>query len=224
MNMIKTTLNTLILVVMTASYAFAQTQTYLYKTFNPRTKKIINEYELTIEELPGGKKKYTRLFTGKREDEDEDFVLDKDYQTIEWTAKDEGEKTDYIGTRDGKTITLKGTLKGSPVEKTIVLPDDKPFYFTPKFNLTKFVLSDEKKMEFWMLRKDKLTESPMQAIKLGEEVIKINGKDVETVKVDYSAAGKWAKYYKRIYFYRKSDGAFIHRKSPDGDVTELVSP
>lgn len=208
----------------TVALAAAETQTYVYKTFNGRNKKVISEYQLTVEELPGGKKKYTRQFSGKRMDEDEDFVLDKDYQTAEWTAKDEGEKTDYTGKKQGKTITLKGVLKGVPVDKTIVLQDDKPFYFTPKFNLTKFVLSGEKSMEFWMLRKDKLTEVPMQATNEGEEIINVNGKDVEAVKVDYSAAGKWAKYYKRIYFYRKSDGAFIRRKSPEGDVTELVSP
>ncbi|MGE0268701.1 MAG: hypothetical protein AB7S78_09650 [Candidatus Omnitrophota bacterium] len=219
-----TTLSVLLSLLWSVSSAYSQSQVYLYKTYNPRTKKTINEYSLTVDELPGGKKKYTRQFTGKRMEEDEDFVLDGDFQTVEWTSTDEGEKTDYTGTKDGKIITVKGMLKGAPVEETIVLPDDKPFYFTPKFNLTKFVLSGETDMEFWMLRKDQLKEYLMQAHKEGVETININGKDVEAVKIDYSAAGKWSKYYKRIYYYRKSDGLFIRRKSPDGDVTELVSP
>lgn len=214
----------LLLVIWSAPYIYAQSQVYLYKTFNPRTKKIIDEYSLTVDELPGGKKKYTRQFTGKRMEEDEDFVLDADYQTVEWTSKDDGDKTDYTGRKDGKTITVKGMFKGAPVDETIVLQDDKPFYFTPKFNLTQFVLSDKTEMEFWMLRKDQLKDYLMQAHKEGVETINVNGKDVEAVKIDYSAAGKWSKYYKRIYYYRKSDGLFIRRKSPEGDVTELVSP
>ena len=195
---------------------------YSYKTHNPRTRRIKNEYHLKVAHLDNGQKKFTRKFTSKKYNKDEEFVLDEDFQTVEWMTKRTDQETDYTGSKDGRKLMLKGVLKGESINKTIELEDDNPFYFTPKFNLQKFIMSDDEKIEFWMLRKDKLTPAPMQATKVGVKKITVDGKEVEAVKVKYSAAGKYAKYYRRTYYYRKSDGVFIKRKAPDGSVTELI--
>lgn len=215
-------LSSFILVAIMACTVYADVQTYSYKKHKPRMKKVVNEFELKVEPLSDGKIKYNRILKGKRYTQEEEFILDENYETISWSTKREKEDTDYSGVKEGNIITLKGKLEGEDISKTIEL-DDQPFYFTPKFNLTKFILSDQQHIEFWMLRKDKLTKYLMEATKKGETTIEVDGQEVEAIKIRYAATGKGAKYYKRTYFYRKSDGMFIKRKALDGAITELLS-
>ena len=63
----------------------------------------------------------------------------------------------------------------------------------------------------------------MKAKKKGDEIIEVNGKKVEAVRVYYSATGIREKYYSRDYYFRKSDGIFIKKVEPDGSIEELVS-
>ncbi len=211
----------LMLSITTAS--FADVKTFSYQKTKARGARVVNEYDLTIEPLDNGHTKFSRTIVSRRYTQDEEFVLDPNYETVQWSTKNEKEETDYSGVLEGRVITLKGMLEGQDISKTIKLEDDRPFYFSPKFNLTKFVLSDDKEIKFWMLRKDKLTEYLMEVTKLGEETITVKGKEVNAIKIRLAATGKGAKYYKRTYFYRKSDGMFLMRKALDGAVTELIS-
>lgn len=213
----------LVLVCGTAAVA-AETQSYSYETNNPRTREEENSYTLTIEPLADGRIKFARTMTGEDIHKYEDFVLDAQYDTLEWSTKRQNQDTDYTGRKEGRKLILKGVLKGETVDKTVELEDDKPFYFSPKFNLQKFVLSDAEEIEFWTLRKDELTPYMMVAKKDGTKMLKINGQAIEAVVVKYSPTGKFAKYYRRTYYYRPSDGLFVQRKSPMGSVTRLVGP
>lgn len=204
----------------------AETQSYNYHTRNPRTREDVNSYTVTIEKLPEGRMKYSRTIIGDDEEVDkyEDFVLDENFDTVEWTTKRGDGETSYTGKKTGRTIVLKGTLDGEPLDKTIELEDDRPFYFSPKFNLQKLIVSGETETEFWTLRKDKLTPYKMEAKRDGTKTMKIMGEEVETVEVDYNPTGKFARYYRRTYYYRASDGLFVYRKSPTGSITRLVGP
>ncbi|MCA9393910.1 MAG: hypothetical protein KC900_06875 [Candidatus Omnitrophica bacterium] len=204
----------------------AEIQSYDYQTQNPRTREDINAYTVKIEPLPDGRRKYSRTIVGDDEEVDkyEDFILDENFDTVEWTNKGGDGSTSYTGKKNGRTIILKGTLDGEPLDKTIELEDDRPFYFSPKFNLQKLILSGESKTEFWTLRKDKLTPYLMEAQRDGTKRMKIMGEEIEAVEVKYNPTGKFARYYRRTYFYRPSDGLFVYRKSPTGSVTRLVGP
>lgn len=205
------------------STALAETRTYSYKKHKARGRRIVNEYDLKIKPLENGHLHFSRTIVSRRYTKDEEFELDENYETVKWSTKNVKEETDYSGVLEDRVITLQGTLEGKDVSKTIKLEDDRPFYFSPKFNLTKFVLSDEKELKFWMLRKDKLTEYLMEVKKLGEVKTTVDGNEVDAIKIRLAATGKGAKYYKRTYFYRKTDGMFLKRKALDGAVTELIS-
>ncbi len=208
----------------TAPVTAGEKQTFDYNTDNRRTQDDDNQYTLTMEILSDGQRKFSRHITGDGIDKYENFILNANFDTLEWSTRRKDEETDYTGRKEGRVLTLKGMLKGEKVDKTVELEDDKPFYFSPKFNLQKFVLSGEQEIQFWTLRKDELTPYLMTAKKDGTKVMKILGKDTETVVVKYSPAGKFAKYYRRTYYYRASDGLFVYRKSPMGSVTRLVGP
>lgn len=212
----------LLIVAMGVPSVLAESETFKYHTRNPRTREDINRYTLTVEMLTDSKWKYSRHIVGKKIDKYEDFLVDKMADTLEWSTKRQDEETNYTGKKNGRELVLKGTLKGASVDKTITLEDDKPFYFSPKFNLQKFIQSDEQEIQFWTLRKDELTPYLMIAKKNGTKTLRINGEELEAVKVKYSPAGKFAKYYRRTYFYRPSDGLFVQRKSPTGSITRFV--
>lgn len=195
--------------------SIASQKSLIYKSYKEETGEILERSYVEIEGLSSGKKMFKRKIEGDDYTKNEQFVLGVDYQTQSWKATILDEDTDYAGEKKGNKLFIKGKLKGEALDKRIEL-DDKPFYYTPKFNLTKFVLSDIKALKFWMLRKDKLTKYLMQAEKRGEETIVVNGKEIDVIKVYYSATGMGEKFYKRIYFFRKSDGLFVKKEVPDG--------
>jgi len=101
--------------------------------------------------------------------------------------------------------------------------DDKPFYNLPQFNLTKFVLSNAQKIEFWMLRKDRLIKRLMQAKKRGEETILVNGEKTDVIRVFYSNFGASEKYHRRVLYFRKTDGLFVKKRTSRGLMADLIS-
>ena len=152
----------------------------------------------------------------------DEFTLDKDYALVQWARTCPEEETDFTAKREGAVLIVQGQLKGKPVNKNIDL-GLKPLYVYPEYNLTRFVLSDMRKIEFWTLRRDELDKLPMQARKEGEETIVVNGKEIEAVKVYYSIVGKLReKYYYRYCYYRKSDGAYIKQVEPKGRTEMLI--
>lgn len=196
---------------------------FTYKTYKAKSGRELNNFSVEIKKLRGGKKEFVRKFDGDSHIVDEQFVLDKNYETQSFMASHPDEGTDYAGERSGNELIITGKLKGEEIEKTIAF-DNRPFYYTPKFNLTGFILSDKENIEFWMLRKDKLSKYLMKAKKVGEETIEVNGKEIDVVKIYYSATGAGEKFYKRYYYYRKRDGLFIKKESPNGkaSVAELI--
>jgi len=77
-------------------------------------------------------------------------------------------------------------------------------------------------IKFYMLRKDKLSKMLMQAKRKGIEVVEVEGKEIEAIKVYYSATGVREKHYNKIYYYRKSDGIFIKKVESNSSIEQLV--
>ena len=113
-------------------------------------------------------------------------------------------------------------LNGETIDKKIAL-DDKPFYDMPRFNLAKFVLSDQRNVKFWTLRKNKLTKVLMEARKREQGTLLVNGKHMHVVKVLYSENGVREEYYRRLLYFRTSDGLFVKEAASDHFVADLVS-
>ena len=211
----------LLIVLGFSGQATAETKSYFYET-HTKTGQLKDKFHLTIDKLPSGETKYSREIAKNGTEESEESILNESFETVGWSRKRTDGKTNYTGVKEENVLTLTGKMKGKGrINRTIKL-DGKPFYYTPKFNLTHFVLSDAQEITFWMLRKDLLTKYLMQAKKVGEEKITVGDKKYKAVKVYYSATGIGEKYYNRTYYFRKSDGLFIKKENPKGTTTELV--
>lgn len=201
--------------LITGSSVHAKDQTLIYEFLNGKGEnKEIELHTVTIQPTKNKELQFTREIKSSDSTLNTKFVLDKNYETINFQAIDSEGGTNYQGILNGRTITVTGEISGKSINEEITL-DEKPFYYTPKFNLSRFALSGEKEIQFWMLRKDSLSKYLMQAKHEGEENIIINGEEVPAIKIYYSATGKGERFYKRIYYFRKSDGIFIMKKNSD---------
>lgn len=199
----------------------AQKQTH-YKTYDSKTGEIINHFYTTVENISSGRYKVHLV----REKGDfkvkEEYVLGPDHETLWWHVVDDQRKTDYIGERKGNELLIDGQFSGVQISKTIQL-DGKAFYYNPKFGLVHFVRSGKKSEMFWGFRHDELKVYPMKAINKGEEVISVGGEDVEAIKVYWTVNDFRSTFFKRVYWFRKSDGMYIKQMVGDGKFRELVS-
>lgn len=205
------------------TYAAQKTYTYYYFDQDETADKIKDKATVIIKDLPEGRTSMARIAKEDRCQMEDTFILDKNYEVNEWTRKCAEEGTEYTARLENSQLIIQGTLKNEPLEKSIDL-EGKALHVHPNYTLSKFALSGEPKMKFWTLRRDELSKLPMQAINKGTETIQVNGKDVEAIKIYYSITPKIReKYYNRDFYYRKSDGVFIKKVVPKGEIQELVA-
>ena len=203
------------------SLVHAQKQTH-YKTYDPQTGEIINRFHALVEDAPSGGYKVHWISEEGDFKIEEDYVLGQDYETLWWHVVDDQRKTDYIGERKGNELLINVLFLGIKIQKTIQL-DDKAFYYNPKFGLVDFIRSEKESETFWGFRHDELKVYPMKAINKGVEVISVGGEDVEAIKVYWTVNDFRSTFFKRIYWFRKSDGLYIKQKVGGGKFRELVS-
>lgn len=222
MKKILISVGTLLLVSVTTVAARAEKgeQNLVYDSFKNETArgKVLYTTFVTYKELPDQQTAVNR----KKEDVTDDFILDKDYDLVQWRRVTAEDRTDFIVKREGETLVVTGTFKGRPIKKKIPV-EGKEVHIYPNYSLGKFALSGQKSMKHWSLRRDEMTKLPMTARNDGEETIKVNGKDVKTIKVYYTIEGKMReKHFNHTYYYRKSDGLFIKKKEVKGEIEELT--
>ncbi len=194
---------------------------FSYRTYEEKTGKIINTFYITIGDLKENKRK---VYWKKKEGKYitiEEYVLDNHYATLSWKVKRPSDRTFYVGERKGNILFLKGKLKGKAFTKKIKI-DDKPFYYNPKLGLRQFVKSHKKSLKFWALRNDDVTEYLMVAYNKGLEMVNVNGYRVEAVKVYWTLPDFRSAFFKRTYWFRKSDNLYIRQKASKGQIRELV--
>jgi len=211
----------LLFVFLSTCPSFAKKQSMTYHYFEGASDQISRTSYITIKDLSEDEKSFVRKIESNDYVKIDEFVLDKDFQTQRWRRISEEENSEYEGEKKGNKLFIKGMLRGVAINKTVQLKN-RPFYNIPKYNLSKFALSSMSSIKFQMLRKDKLTPMTMQAKRKGVETISVNGKDVEAIKIYYSAIGIREKHYNKIYYYRKSDGIFLKKVERDGSSGELV--
>lgn len=151
----------------------------------------------------------------KNEAEVQMSYLDRDGKSYKFTYQDSVKNINLSAIKDGENIFVKGNSGDSIIDK-IVKIDDKPWKQPMSYSLSEFALSVKKKIEFWIIRIDKLKVVKMQAEKSEPEEITINGKKYHSTKIKISAAGVRSKFWHGHYWFRYSDGFFLRYESLNG--------
>ncbi len=202
--------------------SFAIEKSLIYKSYSEKTGEIVQKSYVTIKDFVEGEKELRQTVESPEGIIKSEFILDEQNMVSEWRVSSADEAINYKGRKEWHTLFIDGTFNGNLIDKVVNL-DDKPFFDFPEFNLKFFVLSEQRNVYFWMLRKDRLIKRLMYAKKRGEETLLINGKKMDVIKVYYSEAGMREKHYKAFLYFRKSDGLFVKKTVSTGLTTDLIN-
>lgn len=194
---------------------------YEYKTYENNTGEIVNRFWLQIDELDKGRIKADFKKVEGDRTEIEEYVLDVQFATIWWKVECKQDDTLYEGERIGDQLVLKGKFMSESIDKVIDIGKE-PLFVNPKLGLMGFVRSKKKSEIFWALRNDNLEVFKMMAKNQGEEVIKLNDKEVTTNKVYWAPKGFGSMFFNRIYWFRSSDNLYVRQTTSKVRMRELV--
>lgn len=212
------------LLILSTSSLYAKERSLTYALYSSEEEKdsAIAKTFVTFKDLPNDQ---TEIHRQKQTEAcliDDTFVLDQNSSLVKWIRVCEEEGTNIVAQVTKDSLLVLGKFKGKNIRKRHRL-ENKLLQIYPKYSLGQFAMSGEKRMKLWTLRRDMFTKLPMQAINKGEEIILVNGKKVEVIKVYYSIVGKLReKHFNHNYYYRKSDGLFLKKEESKGRIEELV--
>lgn len=188
---------------------------------DPLKAKIINTFDITIGSLADGEREVDYFEQRDDRSKHEVYTVDSQWQTLSWEVKDGIGDKHYKGKRVADRIELY-SLEQETLIDTIDI-DSKPFYFNPKIGLRQFVLSGKEQITFWGIRHDNFKVYPMLAENRGLEWIDVNGKKIEAYKIYWAAQAGFAKYFHRVYWFRKSDAMYVKQKSTGKKYKVLIA-
>jgi hypothetical protein len=123
----------------------------------------------------------------------------------------DADESDFQAVRSGNTIAISGTARGKSVDKKLT-KDERPWFQSLYYSLSRFVVSDKESLEFWMIRPDNLSLVRLRAEKEGVETIRIHGRAESVQKVRLEPAGLFSYIWHGYYWYRKEDGVLLQYK------------
>lgn len=202
------TIITLMLILVTGPRATAAEKTYVYRSTTKDVVTTITEKvmknEDTIVNVMISDNGETNL-----------SVLDLDLATKKWEFYNQEQNTILTAERNNDSITLQGRFEGKEIKKELKI-DHRPWFQAWRLSFGQFVLSDEAKLEFWTIRTNDLRECIMVVLREKEETIRLNGVNIEAVKVKVTLNNWMSKFWSVNYWLRKSDGAFLRYKGISG--------
>jgi hypothetical protein len=138
-----------------------------------------------------------------------------DYDTRRWQLTVENGQTNFLAERTGQTILVRGTFKGTPIDKRLEV-DESPWYQATSLSLRQLVTSGDSERVFWTIRMDTLTAHKIKAIKKGIEFIESGGSRKELLRIRLTLPGLLAPFWKSDYWFALPEGIFFRFKGPSG--------
>lgn len=124
------------------------------------------------------------------------------------------ENTDIIAEISGSTVNITGKLNGKPVKKS---HNVEGFWMqSMTYSLGIMIKSGKQGMDFYTIRPDNLDLVKMKAVNTGIETLSMNGKNVDSYRVNVSLAGFLSGMWSSSFWYRKSDLKFIRYEGKQG--------
>lgn len=199
---------TLMLILFTGSWVTAAEKTCVYRS---TTKGVVTtitekvtENEATIVNAMLSDNGETNL-----------SVLDLDLATKKWEYRNQEQNTELTAERSNDSITVRGRFEGKEIKKELKI-DHRPWFQAWRLPFGQFVLSGEAKLEFWTIRPNDLKECIMVVLREKEETLRLNGENIEAVKVKVTLNNWMSKFWSVNYWLRKSDGAFLRYEGVSG--------
>lgn len=138
---------------------------------------------------------------------------DDSLATLSWQMTKTSKKFSMNAIRQENSIFIDGEDEGKIIQKHIEI-DDAPWFQATSLSLRNFVLSEQMEIYFWILIPQVYDAYKMKATKSGIEMLEIDDRPVETVKVQLQLTGLLGPFWRGHYWYRTRDGAFMRFEGP----------
>jgi hypothetical protein len=136
--------------------------------------------------------------------------------THAWSMHAPHKETAVTVRRQGDTLLVSGRVQGEAADSRIVLDDD-PWFQATSLSLRPFIMSEERRIRFWLLRPDTLKAYKLTATRQGVETLALPSGPTPAVKVVLRAGGILAPFWSSTYWFRADDGLFLRFEGP-GDA------
>lgn len=197
---------TLILVV---SAIFLQAETTLETTLEWKVGKDTVIFNETVSVIPDGYIAILNTSVGEYDRQ----VMDTQRSVLEWQRTDPVEGMDIEAVRQGEKVTVKGTYKGKPYNKTHNF-GTLPWYVLQEASYEELYKRGQTTVKFWAIDRKRLSASEFKAEKLEDENIFIMGKHILAVKYSLSVSGVPLFLFQAHFWLRKTDGRFLKLDAP----------
>ena len=161
--------------------------------------------------------------------EEHTVVVDPLLAAVSWTHRDPVRQIDYQAVRDGSSITLAGHVHGDEVQESFTLRDSAPWIQSIERSLQEFVLSEDRRIEFWTIQPGDFQLRKLQAVRRGRATVTVNGVPTDAWEIRLSLPGVASLFWSATYWFRTTDGLFVRSEAVRGwpgtpvTVVELVS-
>ena len=123
------------------------------------------------------------------------------------------EGTSWEATRNGDTLQLAGTVKGSAVTRTLRI-DNHPWYESAERSLQSYAVSASREpLRFWMIEPYTGSAFLMGVTIERREPVDVNGRSMEAVRLVMKPQGILALFWNTTYWFRPHDGTFLRSQS-----------
>jgi hypothetical protein len=140
-------------------------------------------------------------------------ALDPGRDTESWRISVPAEGMQIAAERRGATVTISGTFRGAPYNRSFSLGDD-PWYQFQELSLDGLPATGERAIGFWTIDRRNLKPVRFRAERRHQEMVDVMGTTVQAVRYDMIAAGVPAGLFRARFWLRASDGRYLRLEVP----------
>lgn len=137
-----------------------------------------------------------------------------DGSTRQWQMM-EVQKGNIEAARVENLLNVSGKLEGAPYENVAGL-GSLPWLQEPFYALAKFINSPYRDISYWSIREGEIVPVLFKARKRGPESVSINGKMIQTKKVEVSTDEFFSRLWRGFYWFREGDDRLVMYRSEPG--------
>lgn len=185
------------------------------EVYSYRQRKGAQESTYTWTRAPLQPGRFQMTATRTASDEFDKMICDASYNIIEWFYSNKKKQISIHAVKKNGSIHISGDVKGKPLKKIIRL-ETAAWHQVPEFAISRMLAARQNSMTFSMFWLDKMSFFMMKAERIGEEIIRIDGKEIDTIKVRMALTGFRSVFWSSKYWFRKSDYLIVRYVGVNG--------
>lgn len=141
-------------------------------------------------------------------------TCNNDGSTMRWKLTDI-EQGNFEAIRVDNILTINGRMDGEPYEDAVGL-SDQHWFQSLYYSLGKLVKSPYRDVSFWTIKEGDIVPVMLKARRKGHESVTVDGKIIQTQKIEVRSDNFFSKLWRGFYWFRESDNLLVKYRSEPG--------